>query len=218
MAYELNGRVLAGQWVIRDNDELDGLYDDEAVARLNAAGLALQAALDELALASGNLPVGGTEDQILKIISGVPAWADDEGGGGVSDWGQLEGDIADQTDLQAELDDKQDADADLAAIAALSTDAWGRSLLTLNGQSAGRTYLGLGTAAVQNSSFFDLNGVAAAVEARAMCVGMWDGVSYKQADGTAMDTDPDRAYLYIGPVANTPPTPPNVDASFWWKT
>ena len=75
------------------------------------------------------------------------------GGEVVVNWGDLTGTLADQLDLQAALDAKIDTttvtagyqplDADLTAIAALATTAYGRSLLTLADASAGRTSLGV---------------------------------------------------------------------------
>lgn len=56
-------------------------------------------------------------------------------------------------------------DSDLTAIAALSTTAYGRALLALADASAGRTALGLGTAATQASAAFDSAGAAAAAQA-----------------------------------------------------
>lgn len=68
-------------------------------------------------------------------------------GGGASDWGDIGGTLADQTDLQTALDGKQPLDSDLTAIAALTTTAFGRGFLDLVDAAAGRTKLALGTAA-----------------------------------------------------------------------
>lgn len=62
----------------------------------------------------------------------------------------------------------QPVDADLTAIAALSTTAFGRALLELANDASGRTALGLGTAATQASSAFDAAGAAAAAQAYAI--------------------------------------------------
>ena len=62
----------------------------------------------------------------------------------------------------------QPLDSDLTAIAALSTTAFGRALLELANDAAGRTALGLGTAATQASSAFDASGAAAAAQAYAI--------------------------------------------------
>ena len=59
----------------------------------------------------------------------------------------------------------QPLDADLTAIAALSTTAYGRAFLALADAAAGRTALGLGTAATQASGAFDAAGSAAAAQA-----------------------------------------------------
>jgi hypothetical protein len=59
----------------------------------------------------------------------------------------------------------QPVDSDLTAIAALSTTTFGRSLLALVDAAAGRTALGLGTAATTASSAYDAAGAAAAAQA-----------------------------------------------------
>lgn len=59
----------------------------------------------------------------------------------------------------------QPSDADLAAIAALTTTSYGRAFLALVDAAGGRTALGLGTAATQNSAAFDAAGLAAAAQA-----------------------------------------------------
>lgn len=73
------------------------------------------------------------------------------------------------TDVQAalaELDsEKQPLDSDLTAIAALTTTSFGRALLALVDAAAGRTALGLGTAATTASTAYDAAGAAAAAQA-----------------------------------------------------
>lgn len=61
----------------------------------------------------------------------------------------------------------QPLDSDLTAIAALTTTPYGRAFLALADAAAGRTSLGLGTAATQPSSAFDASGLAAAAQATA---------------------------------------------------
>jgi hypothetical protein len=68
------------------------------------------------------------------------------------------------SDLQGQLSGKQPLDSDLNAIAALSTTAYGRALLELANAAAGRTALGLGTAATQAVGAFDVAGAAAAAQ------------------------------------------------------
>lgn len=59
----------------------------------------------------------------------------------------------------------QPLDSDLTAIAALSTTAYGRAFLALADAAAGRTALGLGTAATTAASAYDTAGAAAAAQA-----------------------------------------------------
>lgn len=59
----------------------------------------------------------------------------------------------------------QPLDSDLTAIAALTTTSFGRALLEVADAAAGRTALGLGTAATQASGAFDAAGSAAAAQA-----------------------------------------------------
>jgi len=59
----------------------------------------------------------------------------------------------------------QPSDSDLTAIAALTTTAFGRALLELADAAAGRTALGLGTAATSATGDFDAAGSAAAAQA-----------------------------------------------------
>lgn len=59
----------------------------------------------------------------------------------------------------------QPLDSDLTAIAALSTTSFGRGLLALVDAAAGRTSLGLGTAAVAAAASFETAGAAAAAQA-----------------------------------------------------
>lgn len=80
--------------------------------------------------------------------------------------------LAEQTSLDTESSARSAADAalqpldsDLTAIAALTTTAYGRAFLALADAAAGRTALGLGTAATQASGAFDASGLAAAAQA-----------------------------------------------------
>lgn len=59
----------------------------------------------------------------------------------------------------------QPLDSDLTAIAALATTSYGRAFLALADAAAGRTALGLGTAATQATGAFDAAGAAAAAQA-----------------------------------------------------
>jgi hypothetical protein len=64
-------------------------------------------------------------------------------GGGGGTWGSITGTLSSQTDLQAALDAKQSLDQDLTDIAALSTQLFGRSLLTASSAGAAQITLGL---------------------------------------------------------------------------
>jgi hypothetical protein len=77
------------------------------------------------------------------------------GGGGT--WGSITGTLSAQTDLQTALDGKQPIDADLTAIAALATTAYGRSFLPLADAAAGRTLLELTTKAQFDTALTDGN-------------------------------------------------------------
>jgi hypothetical protein len=59
----------------------------------------------------------------------------------------------------------QPLDSDLTAIAALTTTSFGRSLLVLANAGAGRTALGLGTAATTDATAYDATGTAASAVA-----------------------------------------------------
>lgn len=98
---------------------------------------------------------GAIDDVVALLQAGAPA--------GVDTFGE----VSDELDsLTASLAGKQPTDADLDAIAALSTTPYGRALLTLADAASGRASLGLGTAAVASSGDFqavdaDLTAIAA---------------------------------------------------------
>jgi len=59
----------------------------------------------------------GTAGQVLKLNADLePVWANESGGGGTVDWGDIGGTLADQTDLANALADKADASS-LATVA-----------------------------------------------------------------------------------------------------
>jgi hypothetical protein len=114
------------------------------------------------------------------VAFSVKAWLDKFGSGGDFDQPTDTGDVPDtpadaagMRDLETRLSDytdtvgatKQPLDSDLTAIAALTTTTFGRALLSLADAAAGRTALGLGTAATQASGAFDASGAAAAAQA-----------------------------------------------------
>ena len=65
----------------------------------------------------------------------------------------------------------QPLDSDLTAIAALTTSTIGRSLLAIFDATAGRTVLGLGSAATASSAAFDAAGAATTVQANLTTLG-----------------------------------------------
>ncbi len=80
-----------------------------------------------------------TDTRKFKVGDGSTAWSGlsywTTGGGGGA-WGTISGTLSDQTDLQTALDAKQPLDADLTAIAALATTAFGRAFLALADEAA----------------------------------------------------------------------------------
>lgn len=88
----------------------------------------------------------------------------------------------------------QPLDSDLTAIAALTTTSYGRAFLALADAAAGRTVLGLGTAATSATSAFDAAGAAAAVStaltaARPAPIVKASDQSYTSTDTLTDDTE-----------------------------
>lgn len=112
------------------------------------------------------LPDLATSGHPASVISGL-------GGAATKDVGTIAGTVAagDDSRITGALAAAtaaatyQPLDSDLTAIAALATTVFGRALLTLADAAAGRTSLGLGTAATESAAAFDAAGAAAAAQA-----------------------------------------------------
>jgi hypothetical protein len=86
----------------------------------------------------------------------------------------------------------QPVDSDLTAIAALTTTAYGRSLLTQANAAAAQSILALGTAATQASSAFDPAGAASTAQAAAISAAATDATTKANAAAAAsqpLDSD-----------------------------
>lgn len=79
-------------------------------------------------------------------------------GGGSATWGSITGTLSSQTDLQTALNGLQPLDADLTAIAALATTAFGRGLLTEASASTARSTLGFNTGTANQVAYFAATG------------------------------------------------------------
>jgi hypothetical protein len=166
----------------------------------------------------------------------VKAWLDKFGSGGNFDQPTDTGDVPDtpadaagMRDLETRLSDytdtvgatKQPLDSDLTAIAALTTTTFGRALLALADAAAGRTALGLGTAATQASGAFDASGAAAAAQAASQpldsdltAIAALTTTSYGRAFLALADAAEARAVLGSG----TPSSGKYLDGAGAWTT
>ncbi len=103
------------------------------------------------------VPTGGSTGQVLAKTSGTDY---------ATGWATTVASVDGRTGTVTLSDLYQSLDSDLTAIAALTTTAYGRALLTQADAAAGRTNLGLGTAALSASTDFqpvdsDLTAIAA---------------------------------------------------------
>lgn len=114
----------------------------------------------------------------------------------------------------------QPLDSDLTAIAALSTTSFGRAFLILADAAAGRTYLGLGTAATQASTAFDAAGSAAAAQAASQpldsdltAIAALATTSFGRSLLTQIDAAAVKTLLALNNVNNTADSAKTFDAS-----
>jgi len=99
-----------------------------------------------------------TDTRRVKYGDGVTAWSALLYSSAATAWGAIGGSLADQADLKTQLDAKQPLDADLTAIAALTTTNFGRGLLTAPDASSLRTTAGLGSLATQDANAVAITG------------------------------------------------------------
>ena len=152
--------------------------------------------LDELTGDAGPGPVAVVHE---FSVSGIALPGQGAGGTAATTSFTPNGTIA-ATNVQAAIqevrDEAQPLDADLTAIAALTTTSFGRALLALADAAAGRTALGLGTAATAASGDFqpadsDLTAIAALTTTsygRAL-LALADAAALRTAAGLVIGTD-----------------------------
>ena len=95
--------------------------------------------MDTVSEFSTSLGITGTPSA-TTFLRGDGSW---QTLGGGATWGAITGTLSAQTDLQTALDARQPLDADLTAIAALTTTSFGRGLLDDADATAGRSSLGV---------------------------------------------------------------------------
>jgi hypothetical protein len=146
----------------------------EAAARATAITAAIDAlvagapgALDTLAELAAELADDhdALDALIVAVSAKAPLVAPALTGAATLDGVALETTAGAQAKANAAAAASQPLDSDLSAIAALSTTSYGRAFLALADSAAGRTALGLGSAATQASTAFDAAGAAAAAQA-----------------------------------------------------
>lgn len=122
--------------------------------------------------------------------------------------------VAAEADARAAADALlQPLDSDLTALAALSTTAFGRSVLELANAGALRTLAGLGTVATHDASEFDVAGAAAAAQAASQpldsdltALAALATTSYGRAFLALADAAAGRTALGLGTAATHPAT------------
>jgi hypothetical protein len=114
----------------------------------------------------------------------------------------------------------QPLDSDLTSIAALSTTSFGRAFLILADAAAGRSYLGLGTAATTASSAYDVAGAAAAAQAASQpldsdltAIAALSTQSFGRSLLTQIDAAAVKTLLSLNNVNNTADAAKTFDAS-----
>lgn len=132
-----------------------------AAADAGAARAVLELGDAALADAADFEAAGAVDAAIAALVDTAPGTLDT-----LNELAAALGDDADfAATMTTALAGKQPLDADLTAIAALTTTAYGRAFLALADAAAGRTALGLGTAATSNTGDFDAAGAAASAQA-----------------------------------------------------
>lgn len=144
-----------------DLDTLEQALDDGLAAKADLVGGTVPDEQIPASIARDSEVTAAVVAAVNSVLNGAPAALDtlDELAAALGD------DASFAATVTTALAGKQPLDSDLTAIAALTTTSFGRSFLALVDAAAGRTLLGLGTAALAASGDFDPAGSAAAAQA-----------------------------------------------------
>lgn len=113
-----------------------------------------------------------------------------------STWGSITGTLSAQTDLQAALDAKQPLDSDLTSIAALTTTAFGRGLLTETSDATLKTTLSLNN--VENTALSTWAGSANVSTLGTITTGAWSATPIPVDKGGTGATTAETARSALG--------------------